>query len=138
MICYPGCKRFFLSYFLIVCGVKLALSLSLHCFIAVPSLGKWQYRDNKSPKFLGSLIGNSCYLFLVQWLCFCKIIFCHLHTLPSCSASLFSPSLFCGVSRSLAWLLTLLALALRLRVLLPLLALPLCKKKKKKITKNEY
>ena len=107
------------------------LSLSLRCFIAVPSLGKGQYRDNKSPKFLGWLISNSCYLFLVQWLCFCKIIFCHLHILPSCSASLFSPSLFCGVSRSLAWLLTLLALALRLRVLLPLLALPLCKKIKK-------
>ena len=42
------------------------LSLSLRCFIAVPSLGKGQCRDNKSPKFLGWLISNSCYLFLVQ------------------------------------------------------------------------
>ena len=118
-------------YHVFVWGETGSLSLSLRCFIAVPSLGKGQYRDNKSPKFLGWLISNSCYLFLVQWLCFCKITFCNLHILPSCSASLFSPSLFCGVSRSLAWLLTLLALALRLRVLLPLLALPLCKKIKK-------
>ena len=35
-----GARGFFLSYFLIVCGVKLVLSLSLHCFIAVSSLGK--------------------------------------------------------------------------------------------------
>ena len=105
------------------------LSLSLSTASSqYPALGK----DNIETKFLGWLISNSCYLFLVQWLCFCKIIFCHLHILPSCSTSLFSPSLFCGVSRSLAWLLTLLALALRLRVLLPLLALPLCKKIKKK------
>lgn len=48
---------------------------------------------------------------------------------PSWFPSFASPSLpFCG-SLSLVWLLTLLALALRLRLLLPLLVLPLYKKR---------